>query len=297
MQTTTSTWHLERPSGRRLAVHELTPDAPADAPIVLLSHAAPGAGRFDPDPAATAAHGVRLIAPDRPGYGGSGPVEDGWTTVDLAAADAVAVLERVLPDGATAGLAGWSAGGRVALAVAASRPDLVGRVAVVATPAPDEDVPWVGEDNRAALDALRGQPAAAAHAALVGAFEPMLDAMRGDARFGLLADPEVDAEILAADGVADRLRGMLDEALAGGAGGMADEVAGYTLRPWGFAPSDVAAEVLLVYGAADAAVGPPHGTWWQNALPHTTLEVRPSVGHLVIVPTWKRVLNHVTQRD
>lgn len=56
-----TTWHLQRPDGRRVAVHELTPDAPAGAPVVLLSHAAPGSGAFDPDPAATAAAGKSVV--------------------------------------------------------------------------------------------------------------------------------------------------------------------------------------------------------------------------------------------
>lgn len=99
-----ATWYIDRPGGRRVAVQDLTSDAPADAPVVLLCHAAPGSGRFDPDPAATAATGVRLLAPDRPGYGGSDPERDRFATVDSAADDAAAVLERILVRGATAGV-------------------------------------------------------------------------------------------------------------------------------------------------------------------------------------------------
>src|SRR5690349_4064659 len=173
--TTNIPREIVRPGGRRVAVHDLAPDAPTGAPVVLLCHAAPGAGGFDPDPKVTAAHGVRLRSLDRPGYGDSDPIGDAFATVGSAADDAAAVLEAVLPAGATAGVAGWSAGGRVALALAARRPELVGRVAVIATPAPDEEVPWVGEDNRAAVEALRGAPAAEAHAALAAAFGPVLD--------------------------------------------------------------------------------------------------------------------------
>lgn len=199
--------HIERPGGRRVAVHELTRDpVPADAPVVLMCHAAPGSGLFDPDPAATAAAGVRLLAVDRPGYGGSDRVaEDSWADVGAAADDAAAVLDALLRDGATAGVAGWSAGGRVALALAARHPELVGRVAVIATPAPDEEVAWYPEEHRAGIEALRGLPADGAHAALHAAFGPVGE-MPDDARLGLLgADAEVDAAVLARPGVADRV--------------------------------------------------------------------------------------------
>lgn len=287
--TTSHTLHRD---GRTIAVHELTPDAPADAPVVLLAHAAPGSGRFDPDPAATAASGVRLIALDRPGYGGSDPVPDGFTTVDLLADDAAAVLDGLLPAGHTAGVAGWSAGGRVALALAARRPDLLRRVVAIGTPAPDEEVPWYGE-NRAYTDALRGASAVDAQAAMAEAFGPMVAATSGDARFALVTDPGVDADVLAGPGVVDRMRVMLDGAFARGAAGMVADVAGYALAPWGFEPSAVRAEVLLGYGALDEPVGPAHGQWWQRALPDARLEVVDGVGHLVVVPFWGRALAHL----
>jgi pimeloyl-ACP methyl ester carboxylesterase len=294
MMTTSATQHLlRRPDGRRVAMHDLTPDAPAGAPVVLLCHAAPGSGAFDPDPAATAAQGIRLVAPDRPGYGGSDPVSGGaFATVETAADDAAAVLESVLPPGGTAAVAGWSAGGRVALALAARRPDLVGRVAVIGTPAPDEDVPWIPEEKRAGVEALRGAPAEAAHEALTAAFGPVLVALSGDARFGLVGIDEVDGPVLAEQGVADRVRAMLDEALAQGGAGMVADIAGYTLRPWGFDPADVAAPVLLGYGSADA-IGHAHGVWWQRALPDARLEMVPGAGHLLVVPFWRRVLTHL----
>lgn len=52
------------------------------------------------------------------------------------------------------GAVGWSAGGRIALALAARHPDLVRSAALAGTPAPDEEVPWVPDEYRAALDAL-----------------------------------------------------------------------------------------------------------------------------------------------
>ena len=285
--------HLTRPGGRRVALHDLTPDAPADAPVVLFCHIAPGSGRFDPDPAATAASGVRLIALDRPGYGRSDPVGPSeFATVGVAADDAVAALESVLAPGTRARIAGWSAGGRVALAAAARRPDLVGAVAVIGTPAPDEEVPWIPEEYNAVLAALRDASAEKAHAELSAAFAPMLASLTGDARFGLLGVADADAAVLAVPGVADRLRAMIELTLAQGDTGMIADLAGYTLRPWGFDPADVAAPVLLGYGAADF-VGPQHGEWWQKKVQNGTLEIVPDVGHLLVVRFWERALAHL----
>lgn len=289
MTTMKNTWHVDRPGGRRVAVRDLTPDASAGAPVVLLCHATPGSTLFDPDPVVTAFRGVRLIALDRPGYGGSDPILDAFATVDSAADDAAAVLEEL---NVTAGVAGWSAGGRVALALAARRPDLVGRVAVIGTPAPDEEVPWIPEEHRAGIDALRGAFATDAHAALDAAFGPMLGGLTGDARFGLIGVGEGDDEVLARPGVTDRLRAMLDEALVQGATGMVTDVAGYTLQPWGFDPGDVVVPVLLGYGADDP-FGPPHGECWQRLLPDARLEMTPGVGHLVVVPFWGRALAYL----
>jgi pimeloyl-ACP methyl ester carboxylesterase len=284
---------LTRPGGRRIAVRDLTPDAPTDAPVVLFCHIAPGSGAFDPEPEVTAAHGVRLITLDRPGYGASDPTGDVFASVGLVADDAVAVLEDVLAPGGTAGVVGWSAGGRVALAVAARRPDLVSRVAVIGTPAPDDEVSWIPEEHKAGIEALRGASAADAHAALTAAMGPMVESLTGDDRFAALGVGEADAAVLARPGVADRLRAMLDETFAQGATGMVEDVAGYTLQPWGFEPSDVIADVLLGYGTADP-LGEPHGRWWGRVLPKAHLEMVPEVGHLVVVPFWARALAHVT---
>jgi pimeloyl-ACP methyl ester carboxylesterase len=174
--------------GRTVAVRRVADGG--SGRTVVFCHPAPGAGTLDPDPEATHGRGITLLAVDRPGYGASEPVADGeWATVASAADDVADVLDHL--GGGTGGpvgpvgVAGWSAGGRVALALAARRPDLVDRVVVIATPAPDDQVPWVPEEHRQGMAAMSDLPPAAVHAALGEQFAPMA-ALRGEAALGLL---------------------------------------------------------------------------------------------------------------
>ncbi|MCM6764336.1 alpha/beta hydrolase [Rathayibacter sp. ZW T2_19] len=285
--------HLK--SGRALGVSWTGPE---DAEhVVVLAHPAPGSADLDPDPAATARHGVRLLSVDRPGYGDSELLND----LDQAGAGAPATPEQAAADIAeylaTIGIAsvaaaGWSAGGRVALALSANYPGLVERVAVLATPAPDDAVPWVGDENRAMLESLRALPVVDAvqtlRAALEQAFGP---APSPGALLGMLGASEADAPLLESPGVRDRLLRMLERAAAQGATGMAADIIGYTLLDWGFAVDAVASPALLLYGAEDAEVGRLHGEWYAARLADSRLEEVPGRGHLLAVSEWDRVLS------
>jgi pimeloyl-ACP methyl ester carboxylesterase len=277
-------------NGRRLAVHRI---AAGSGPPVVLCHAAPGSGRFDPDPDQTCARDVTLLSVDRPGYGGSTPVgPDEWATVGSAADDLAEVLDQL--GTGPVGVAGWSAGGRVALALAARRPDLVSRLVLLATPAPDEEVPWIPPEYRAALAALAAQPPGVVHEALAAQLAAVVPAdPHSPEALGLLGGGPADDLVRAEPGARDRLGGMFAGAFAQGAAGMAADIAGYCLRPWGFEPAEVAAKTLLLYGDEDPVAGPEHGRWWQRKIPDARLEEVPAAGHLLVVPMWHRVLAHL----
>ena len=285
-------------SGRRLAVHRTTTNAAwfpggADERVVVFCHSAPGAGSFDPDPAETRVQNVRLVSVDRPGYGGSDPVLAGeWATVASAADDLATVLVSLSSE--RVGVVGWSAGGRVALALAARHPDLVDRLVVLATPAPDAEVPWIAPGQRDELERLRGKAPEEAHAELrerLGRVVPE-DPYSPEALW-LLAAGSADEAALRVDGVQARLGEMLRAAFVQGARGLAADIAGYCLQPWGFEPEAVRAKTLLLYGSRDALADPRHGRWWQSRLPDARLEVVPEAGHMLVVPMWSRVLSHL----
>jgi pimeloyl-ACP methyl ester carboxylesterase len=279
--------HVSVGPRRRVAVHRS--GSLDDARVVVFCHPTPGAGLFDPDPLRTRANGVALLAVDRPGYGGSDPLHPGrWATVASAVDDLEAVLDAF--DVSQVGVVGWSAGGRVALALAARRPELVDRVAVVATPAPDEEVRWVPRDVRQALESLRALPPERAQAELEARFA---DVAPTDDPLGWLGAGPAEAAVLESAGTRQRLQALLDEGLAQGAAGIAADVAGQMLRPWGFEPEDVRAKTLLLYGSCDVVASPRHGAWWQRRLPRARLETCPGAGHLLVVPMWERVLTHL----
>lgn len=280
-----------RDGGRWVAVHRLADGDTGQT--VVLCHPAPGAGTFDPVPEQTWARGMTLLAADRPGYGQSDPVPTGeWASVGAAADDVAVVLERAASG--PVGVVGWSAGGRVALALAARRPDLVDRVVVLGTPAPHEQVPWLPREQQEALAGLRGLEADAVHATLSRRLAPLIppDASTAEA-LGLLAVSAADGPALAQPGARDRLSRMLAAAFTQGADGLAGDIAGYCLQPWGFEPEAVRAKTLLLYGSRDPVAGTRHGTWWQKHLPNARLEVAPGAGHLLILLRWQRALAHL----
>ena len=285
-------------SGRRVAIHltqtrALWPGA-EDERLVVVCHGAPGAGSFDPDPEHTSASNVTLMSVDRPGYGRSDPVSSGrWATVASAADDIAAALDALHVG--RVGVAGWSAGGRVALALAARRPDLVDRVVVAATPAPDDEVPWIDSEERAELERLGTLAPEVAHAELASRLDSLVpsDPFSDDALWLLAAEGTTDKAALRSPGVRNRLGEMLRAAFAQGATGLAADIAGYCLQPWGFEPEAVEAKTLLLYGSRDPIAGRRHGLWWHERLPDARLEFAPDAGHLVLLSMWSRALSHL----
>jgi pimeloyl-ACP methyl ester carboxylesterase len=129
------------------------------------------------------------------------------------------------------------------------------------------------------------------------AAEPTAGGM-GDASAGaaLLGAGDADEDVLDDESARGRIEAMLTEAYVQGSTGLAADIVGYSLHAWDFAPSEVTAKVLLLYGREDATLRTAHGRWWQQRLPNARLEVCPGRGHLLVVPMWARVLSHLYPR-
>lgn len=258
---------------------------PRGSPLVFL-HPCPGSRMLCPDPAATAAAGVRLITVDRPGYGRSDRVAE--PTLAGFAHD----LERLL-DHLWLGqirVVGWSWGGQYAAACAALLAERVSAIALLATPAPDHQVPWLAPPFRAVAELANRDPNRALAAADV--LFASLAAAPEQAGFGWVgpSDYATPAQLE----VSRALAAMWAEAFRAGAQGLAaDLVAGS--RPWGFATSQVRSRAALFYSDHDPVIDPMHGRWWARLLPRAELIVRRGSGPLVAFDAWADVLRAVAE--
>ncbi|MGH3626493.1 MAG: alpha/beta fold hydrolase [Sciscionella sp.] len=290
-------------SGRRLGVTAM--GRPGSRRVIVFCHSAPGSSLFDPDPYVSSSRDVHILAFDRPGYGSSDPLPDGqWPTVGQAADDIGEYL-RASENTAhgldrhefdSVGAVGWSAGGTVALALAAQHPDLVDRVAVVGTPAPDDKVPWIDPELAEVTDRLAKESPDAAIEQLVDIFRTQLaDRLPSQdpedpAPLDLLKPCGADEDALDRPGVRQRLGVMLRDAFRQGPVGVASDILGYVTQPRAFDFSDVHAKTLVVYGEADAVAGRKHAVWYRRHIDDVRVEMVPNVGHLAIIPAWDRLL-------
>jgi pimeloyl-ACP methyl ester carboxylesterase len=270
---------VECPDGRRIGVAEF---GSADGAAVVFLHRSPGSRLLDPDPAATAQAGVRLICVDRPGYGATDPVAA--PTRAAAADDLEAVVDALGLE--EVALVGWSGGGQFAVE-AAARPGVRARsLTLLATPGPYYEVPWAMPPDLVVLcDRVPDDPAAGLAAAreAMGWFAESPQA-------GALGDPSpADAAARERPGVADALVAMAQEGARQGVEGIAfDIVAGSLRDPFPFDAIDV--PVDLFGGDADLNVGLEHVDWWAERLGDTRRHVLPETGHLLAVTHWREVL-------
>jgi pimeloyl-ACP methyl ester carboxylesterase len=256
--------------GRTLAWGEL--GDPDGLPVIQL-HGTPG-GRLGGagEDERSIRQGLRLITPERPGYGAS-DARPGRAVVD-AADDVIAVMDACQIDRAV--VIGGSGGGPHALAVGAVAPERVLAVGVLvgATPSlrPDEVELLVGL-NRQVYD-HRTDPAA-----LRRMLEPAREAILRDGLASVVPDAsEADREkIVARAAETDR---TIRSALEQGVEGMVDDYVALWGTPWGFDLSSVVAPVVWAHGLQDRFV--PHSAASRTAagLPDCRFITWSDAGHV-----------------
>jgi pimeloyl-ACP methyl ester carboxylesterase len=243
--------------------HALTFDDvgdPAGHPVLYFHGGGDSRLTRHPDDGIAASLGIRLIAVDR-----SGPVVADRTLITWARD--IEALADSLGLGRFS-VAGWSAGGPHALAVAAVLPDRVARAVLVGSmPYPDR----AGELARDVRLSLRAAPLAPRF--LAGRLEAW-----GRKPTPPTGHPDTDAAYL---------RGRIESFRDGGMW-LVRELA-VLGRPWGFALADVQAPVALWYGESDSVCPPSIGRDFEARLPAATLKLVPGT-HQLLFPHWRAIL-------
>ncbi len=218
---------------------------------------------------------MRVIAPSRPGYGGSAMSPPGLART---ANDTLELVDRL--GIARFALLGSSGGGPFALALAAAVPDRVSAIALLASPGNYAEVkPEVlGVDDCRALDL-----------AAAGQFEEALEVMNAvaDADLNNLRGLSADrfSEALAKMGPPDggwlarhpellqAFQADFRRAITTSDGMSRDNLS--WLRDWDFDPASVSIRVHLVYGESDHMAEVAHGEWLHDHLSDSELRVIP----------------------
>jgi pimeloyl-ACP methyl ester carboxylesterase len=261
--------------GRRLTFAQTGP--PEGRPVIYC-HGAIGTPLRDGVDLEAMTHrlGVRHIAVNRPGFGGSDPAP-GRGVLGFAGdleqlADALA-LERFA-------VVAVSAGGPYALAAARRLGDRVQRVAVCSSLSPlcpPHRTPGMTRRIRLALSMLAAAPGPCRAA--------------GDTLLPLLRRrPELLHRVIAAHAAPAERRRLTEpaerraaassflDATSYGVAGMIEDYLTYS-RAWGFAPSEIGTEVHVWHGGLDPLVPVEHALQLAVALPCCRIFVDPDEGH------------------
>jgi pimeloyl-ACP methyl ester carboxylesterase len=262
--------------GRQLTVEEW--GDPNGYPCILL-HGTPGS-RMGPRPRTAVLYrrGIRLVAYDRPGYGGSDRLAG--RAVSDAAADVETVADALGVE--QFAVAGRSGGGPHALACAALLPDRVTRVAVLVGIAPRDaaGLEWhdgmtlanrrayaiadSGVDRLAAWYETRAAEARANPASMMDFLDPQL--------------PEADRRVVSDFGIKAMLEANFIEAFRRSAAGWVDDTLAF-IAPWGFSLDRIEAPVLLWHGTEDVFAPIAHSRWLAERIRHAKLVVSRGAAH------------------
>ena len=271
--------------GRRLAFEDL---GDPDGLPVFVFHGSPSC-RLAPGlyPGEPIPWNVRLIAPDRPGFGQSDP-QPGRTLADwpddvAALADALR-LDRFY-------LAGGSSGGPAVLSCGWKLSDRVVAAALVGGLAPPHDASLtaaMGRTSRTLLALARRAPFLVRlnyeFLAWLSRRNPVRAASLVVSRMA-----KADAAVLERPEIASMLREVLPETFRQGGRWPAAELSMYA-RAWPFALDEVTIPVDLWYGDADPTVPVEMGQHLAARLPNATLHVISGGGHLWVYDHLSEVL-------
>jgi pimeloyl-ACP methyl ester carboxylesterase len=279
---------LDLPGGRRIGCAEF---GDQKGHPVLAIHGTPGSRfMFALTDAAARARGLRIIAPERPGYGLS-PYCRAASLSELAA-DAAALADALnLKRFAVLGVSG---GGPHALAAAAAMPDRAVLLALISPVGPIADCASrirMSKLHRLVFTRMgRSDPACAGFFFLVRALVRSAPdvAYRGLMRRVVASD----RDLLQRGEVKSNLQTALREGLRPGIKGARQDLRLFC-APWGLRLEEIDVPTVIWQGSDDAIV--PAGAAYHLAeiLPHCRLDVIQGGGHYWVFGAFERVLDTV----
>lgn len=276
---------LQLRDGRTLAYAEY--GDPGGTPL-LFFHGTPGSRlQFRDTDEAGRRWKVRILAPDRPGYGES--TASPGRTVGQYADDVRDLADHLgLRHFAVAGISG---GGGYATACAARLPDRVSTAIVIAgmAPATKAVMAQMRSKNRTVLRLARWAPwllgpmMSRTATMLTNPTPKTLDRLAK----GL---PPVDAGMLRRPQVLATFAADTAESMRQGAGATVEDLRLYT-RPYDFALEDIAVPVHLFHGDADANVPIAIGRDVASRIPGCQAAFTPGAGHLWFLDHMDEILS------
>jgi pimeloyl-ACP methyl ester carboxylesterase len=264
--------------GRTLAYTEI---GDADGPLVMYFHGAP-TSRLDlvalEEDFASA--GVRVVSPDRPGYGGSSAI----TQRSLAdwPEDVAALADHLERD--RFALMGLSSGGPYVVASAAGLADRVVGACVIAG---CTDMSWAP-----AWDSFPEWEAAIMRLGDLDASIRWCTEHLGADGSGFLNEDirwsEPDAQFLSSPVFGDGFILSIVEAFRQGVHGFAQDIT-VQAQPWKLDLGAIVAPVRVLHGEADSLLSVAHSEHTAALIPQASLEVLQGYGHLSILTQTPRL--------
>jgi pimeloyl-ACP methyl ester carboxylesterase len=234
---------------------------------------------------AAAELGLCVLAPDRPGTGGTDPrrlsrladwVEEAALVLDAVRADSAALL-------------GISAGGPFAAACAAAIPGRVRSLTLVSPLGlPGWPAHGMATGERLSLALARHVPVFSGWClgrlgALARRWPPLF------LRLAATALPDIDNRALGQPGMRESFLTSYAEAFRRGSGGVAQDLRVLT-RPWGFDLGSITVPASIRHGDADTTVPLQHARLYAKAIPGAQLQIHHGDGHFSILAAARELL-------
>jgi len=277
---------MQLPDCRDLAWSEY---GAGDGTPVIAFHGSPGTGHeFAFLSEVAARQGVRLLAPDRPGYGHS--TYHRARTYESWARDTGALADHLGFD--RFAVVGHSSGGPNAVGCARFLADRLVGCAVVAGPAPPEAMVAKDGMQRTNRWAQRCAPLAPRLCGAIFAVGMRQSQHAPDKALAWMSRvlPPCDVAVTERPDVRSALRAAFARPVAATAGRAAVQDLQLEGRPWGFDLGEIVIAVHVWHGDADRNVVVGSGRYQATAIPNAILHEMPDEGHWMHVSHFDEIL-------